>query len=103
MWRCHSARAEVAAKASAEESCSGYSGPKLLHLMTRSFIEQPTGSNSIEQIVIRSELAYGNKILHKFRRNKNIIKRQMTGKGVALVAVMGSKELSPTTIDEGKE
>ena len=25
----------------------------------------------------------------------------MTGKGVALVAVMGSKELSPTTIDEG--
>ena len=68
----------------------------------RSFTEQPAGSNSIEQLL--SEVNWHTEIrfLISLGETRTLLRDRLPGRTVAPVIVTGSKDPSPTTIDEGK-
>jgi hypothetical protein len=68
----------------------------------RSFTEQPAGSNSTEQLL--SEVNWHTEIrfLISLGETRTLLRDKCPGSEVAPVAVTGSREPSPTTIDEGK-
>ena len=98
---------DEAARAYAVGRQRRYSEPELLHLtitlcVVRSFTEQPAGSNSIEQLL--SEVNWHTEIrfLISLGETRTLLRVKGPERDVEPVAVTGSKEPSPTTIDEGK-
>jgi hypothetical protein len=83
------------------ETQRGYKGPELLHLVSRSFTEQPDGSNLIEQLLsiviwpIEMRFLIGcGEIRAMLRHKEGVI-------AVAPVIVRGRYEPLPTIMDEG--
>jgi len=98
---------DEAARACAVGRRRGYSGPELLHLtitlcVVRSFTEQPAGSNSTEQLLSEVNWRTEIRFLISLGETRTLLRDKCPGSEVAPVAVTGSREPSPTTIDEGK-
>ena len=96
---------EPAAKAvAAAGRCRGYRGPELLHLtitfrVPRSFTEQPEGSNSTEQLLSEVNWHTDIRFLISFGETRTLLRDNEPERCAAPIAVTGSKDPSPTTID----
>jgi len=98
---------DEAARACAVGRMSGYNGPELLHLtitlcVVRSFTEQPEGSNSTEQLLSDVHRRTEIRFLISLEETRTLLRDKCPGRDATPVAVTGSKEPSPTTIDEEK-
>jgi hypothetical protein len=94
------------AKESAGGRQSGYNGLELLHLTIsfrdgRTFIEQPAGSNSTEQLLSivnwRTEIRF----LIICGNTRTLLRHKLDDNSVEPVAVTGIREPLPTIIDKG--
>ena len=93
-------------RGSNNEGDSGYRGPALLHLTrtlrdSRSFTEQPAGSNSIEQLLLEVNWRTEIKFLIRLGETRTLLREKESGRVTVSVEVTGSKESLPTTMDEG--
>ena len=98
---------DEAARACVVGGMSGYNGPELLHLtitlcVVRSFTEQPEGSNSTEQLLSDVHRRTEIRFLISLEETRTLLRDKCPGRDATPVAVIGSKQPSPTTIDEGK-
>jgi len=69
---------------------------------SRSFTEQPAGSNSTEQLLSVVNWRTEMRFLTSFGETRTLLRDNEPERCATLVAVTGSKDPSPTIIDEGK-
>ena len=69
---------------------------------SRSFTEQPAGSNSTEQLLSVVNWRTEMRFLISFGETRTLLRDNESERCVAPVAVTGSKDPLPTRIDEGK-